>query len=60
MTSTLYVKADEPTIPPTSEPSSRLGVPNASGLRYEIIGRHGAPVVAVLGGISASKHVASS
>jgi homoserine O-acetyltransferase len=60
MTSTLYVKSHEPTIPPTSEPSGRLGVLDASGVRYEIIGRHGAPVVAVLGGISASKHVASS
>ncbi len=28
--------------------------------RYEIIGPRGAPVVAVLGGVSASRHVASS
>jgi homoserine O-acetyltransferase/O-succinyltransferase len=60
MTSTVYVKADEPTIPPTGEASCRLGGLDTSRVRYEIIGRQGAPVVAVLGGISASRHVASS
>ena len=34
--------------------------PTGFQVRYEIIGRPGAPVVAVLGGISASRHVASS
>lgn len=34
--------------------------PTGFQARYEIIGRQGAPVVAVLGGISASRHVASS
>jgi homoserine O-acetyltransferase/O-succinyltransferase len=37
--------------------SAELG---PAGVLYEIIGPHGAPVVAVLGGISASRHVASS
>jgi homoserine O-acetyltransferase len=33
---------------------------NPSGVCYEIVGKSGAPVVAVLGGISASRHVTSS
>jgi homoserine O-acetyltransferase len=33
---------------------------DAAEMRCEIVGPHGAPVIAVLGGISASKHVTSS
>jgi homoserine O-acetyltransferase len=43
-----------------SEPPCCLSEPNDSAVQYEIVGPRGAPVVAVLGGISASKHVTSS
>ena len=45
-----------------SAPDSSWSFPEQDprAVRYEIIGPRGAPVVAVLGGISASRHVASS
>lgn len=60
MTATVLVAADDRTSSPTSESSCRLGELDSPAVRYEIIGPRGAPVVAVLGGISASRHVASS
>jgi homoserine O-acetyltransferase len=41
-------------------PSRGLGGLDAPPAKYEIVGPRGAPVIAVLGGISASKHVTSS
>lgn len=61
MTAPVLVAADDPTISSsTSESSCRSGEFDFLAVRYEIIGPYGAPVVAVLGGISASRHVASS
>jgi homoserine O-acetyltransferase len=60
MTTPALVGADDPTISSTGESSYRFGEFDPPAVRYEIIGPHGAPVVAVLGGISASRHVASS
>jgi homoserine O-acetyltransferase len=40
--------------------SSDLCEPDWPAVRYEIVGPRGAPVIAVLGGISATKHVTSS
>jgi homoserine O-acetyltransferase len=60
MTATALVAADDRSISSTSESSRRLGELDPPTVSYEIIGPHGAPVVAVLGGISASRHVASS
>lgn len=60
MTATTLVASDNPTLSSLSESSRRLPELDPSAVRYEIIGPHGAPVVAVLGGISASRHVASS
>ena len=60
MTTSALVTADDPTISSTSESTHHLGELDPPAVRYEIIGPHGAPVVAVLGGISASRHVASS
>jgi homoserine O-acetyltransferase len=37
-----------------------LAFDDGAEVRFEIVGPHGAPVIAVLGGISASKHVTSS
>jgi homoserine O-acetyltransferase len=60
MTAPALVRADDPTTSSGSEASWRAAELDPSGVRYEIIGPPGAPVVAVLGGISASRHVASS
>ena len=60
MTAAALVRVDAAASSSTSEPAWRpaeLGLP---GVSYEIIGPPGAPVVAVLGGISASRHVAAS
>ena len=50
----------EPTNTSTPEPSRDFGEFDAAAARCEIVGPRGAPVIAVLGGISASKHVTSS
>jgi homoserine O-acetyltransferase len=60
VTAPALVGADDSAIASAIEPSLRSTELDRSGVRFEIIGAHGAPVVAVLGGISASKHVASS
>ena len=59
MTATAVVTANGPRIS-AGNPSPRLSELDPIAVRYEIIGPRGAPVVAVLGGISASRHVASS
>ena len=59
MTATAVVTANGPRIS-SGKPSPRLSELDPIAVRYEIIGPRGAPVVAVLGGISASRHVASS
>lgn len=60
MTAIALLAADDPTISSTGESSCRLSELDPPAVRYEITGPHGAPVVAVLGGISASRHVTSS
>ena len=60
MTAPALVRVDDSAVSSASELLWRSSEPDRSGVRYEIIGPPGAPVVAVLGGISASKHVASS
>jgi homoserine O-acetyltransferase len=60
MSTYALVAADDPTVSSASEPFHGLGEIDPRAVRYEIIGPHGAPVIAVLGGISASRHVASS
>lgn len=60
MTTSALVVADDPTVTSTTGSSYRFGELGPPAVRYEIIGPHGAPVVAVLGGISSSRHVASS
>ena len=50
----------EPTNTSTPAPSGDFGEFDAAAVRCEIVGPRGAPVIAVLGGISASKHVTSS
>jgi homoserine O-acetyltransferase/O-succinyltransferase len=52
--------ASDPTNTSTPEPSRDFGEFDAAAVRCEIVGPRGAPVIAVLGGISASKHVTSS
>jgi homoserine O-acetyltransferase len=58
--STALVATSEPTNTSTAEPSGDFGEFDAATVRCEIVGPRGAPVIAVLGGISASKHVTSS
>lgn len=48
------------TISPAADPSREFGGIDATSVRFEIVGPLGAPVIAVLGGISASQHVTSS
>lgn len=60
MTATAHAVTDGASIPSAGESSHRLGELDPRAVRFEIIGARGAPVVAVLGGISASRHVASS
>ncbi len=59
MTATALIPTDEATISTGSE-CYFSELDDASPVRYEIVGPRGAPVVAVLGGISASRHVTSS
>lgn len=60
MTAHAPVRVNDSIMSSTSEPAWRSAELDLPAERYEIIGPIGAPVVAVLGGISASKHVASS
>ena len=59
MTATALIPTDEATLSTGGE-SCFPELDDASPVRYEIVGPRGAPVVAVLGGISASRHVCSS
>ncbi len=60
MTAIAVISADETTISSSSEFSFGSREPEPRAPRYEIIGPRTAPVVVVLGGISASRHAASS
>ena len=60
MTAPALVRAGDSRRSSSSEASWCSAELDPSRVRYEIIGPHDAPVVAVLGGISASRHVASS
>ena len=60
MTSSPIVSPAGATALSGAEPSWNFPERDPRAVRYEIIGPRGAPVVAVLGGISASRHVASS
>jgi homoserine O-acetyltransferase len=60
MTASPVVSAADATGLSGAEPAWSFPERDPRALRYEIIGPRGAPVVAVLGGISASRHVASS
>jgi len=60
MTTTSVFSAADATGLSVGESSRSFPEQDPRPVRYEIIGPRGAPVVAVLGGISASKHVASS
>jgi homoserine O-acetyltransferase len=60
MTAPAFVRVDDAASSPTGEPAWPLAQLELPEVSYEIIGPPGAPVVAVLGGISASRHVASS
>ncbi|HEX9607174.1 MAG TPA: homoserine O-succinyltransferase [Gemmatimonadaceae bacterium] len=57
---TALVAPSVPTDPSTVESSCSFGEFDAAAVHCEIVGPRGAPVIAVLGGISASKHVTSS
>ena len=60
MTDSPFFSASNVTPLSSAEPSWSFPERDPRDVRYEIIGPRGAPVVAVLGGISASRHVASS
>jgi homoserine O-acetyltransferase len=60
MSATAIVTAGDPTLSSASLSPCQLSELDPQAVHYEIIGLRGAPVVAVLGGISASRHVASS
>ena len=60
MSATALVAPDDPRVSSARDSSYRSVGFDSPPARYEIIGPPGAPVVAVLGGISASRHVASS
>jgi homoserine O-acetyltransferase len=60
MTAASLVAPSVPSITSAREPARALGEFDPPTVHYEIVGPRGAPVIAVLGGISASKHVTSS
>src|SRR5688572_2974221 len=60
MTAPALVRVDDAASSSTAESGWPLAEVEFPEVSYEIIGSPGAPVVAVLGGISASRHVASS
>lgn len=59
-TSSVFPARDATSLSSRTESSWSLPGQDALSVRYEIIGPRSAPVIAVLGGISASRHVASS
>ena len=59
-TLTPLASLSDQTISPAADPSREFGGIDATSVRFEIVGPPGAPVIAVLGGISASKHITSS
>jgi homoserine O-acetyltransferase len=60
MTAALLVTKSDRAIGSASAPDRGFEDLDAEPVRFEIVGPRGAPVIAVLGGISASKHVTSS
>ena len=60
MTVALFATTGDKAIAVAPEPSPSFGELVTASVHFEIVGPRGAPVIAVLGGISASKHVTSS
>lgn len=60
MTVASVITADDTRISPESGASNRFGGLDSRAVSYEIVGPRAAPVVAVLGGISATKHVTAT
>ena len=60
MTATLLATTSDKIIAAEAEASPSFGDLDSASVRFEIVGPRDAPVIAVLGGISASKHVTSS
>jgi homoserine O-acetyltransferase len=60
VTVALLTTTSDQAIAPSAGPSRDFGGIDAASVNFEIVGPRGAPVIAVLGGISASKHVTSS
>ena len=60
MTATLLATTSDKIIAAEAEASPSFGDLDSVSVRFEIVGPRDAPVIAVLGGISASKHVTSS
>jgi homoserine O-acetyltransferase len=60
MTVTTLVASNGQTLTSATESSRGFGEVDSAAVRCEIVGPRGAPVIAVLGGISASKHITSS
>lgn len=60
MTAALIVTRSDQAIGSAAAPARGFGELDGESVRFEIVGPRGAPVIAVLGGISASKHVTSS
>jgi homoserine O-acetyltransferase len=59
-TLTALASLSDQTIAPAADPSRDFRGIDATSVRFEIVGPREAPVIAVLGGISASKHVTST
>jgi homoserine O-acetyltransferase/O-succinyltransferase len=60
MTVALLATTSDEAIATTPDASPGFAELDLASVRFEIVGPRGAPVIAVLGGISASKHVTSS
>jgi len=60
MTAALLATTSDQTIAATAEAPASFGDLDLASVRFEIVGPRDAPTIAVLGGISASKHVTSS
>jgi homoserine O-acetyltransferase len=60
MTVTAVITPNDTRVSSTGQLPSELREVNPRAVRYEIVGPRAAPVVAVLGGISATKHVTAS
>lgn len=60
MTASALIPQDANFAAPTTQGGFTPAESDSTAVRYEIVGPRGAPVVAVLGGISASRHVTAS